>query len=260
MLVTVAVRGGLQPIPIGVGHCSISGNPYVNGFCLNPLYSVLATTIGPADSRYSFSDEEINTHRVRALLDSAAAEPALPQYPMLRESAGVEGGNRKNVVMIILESWAGKDVAGLGGDPAITPVFASLAEDGLLFTHFQATGIRTAEGIFSILNAFPNQPHRPVLARPFAFQVRWRSLSEILGEAGYETMFIHGSDLDFDHMGTFLKGIGFHNVFDRDDFPPSLPREESGWVGYHDEQVMRVANDWFSADREQEPVVASEGE
>jgi phosphoglycerol transferase MdoB-like AlkP superfamily enzyme len=99
-----------------------------------------------------------------------------------------------------------------------------------------------------------------VLARPFAFQVRWRSLSEILGEAGYETMFIHGSDLDFDHMGTFLKGIGFHNVFDRDDFPPSLPREESGWVGYHDEQVMRVANDWFSADREQEPVVASEGE
>lgn len=123
MLVTVAVRGGLQPIPIGVGHCSISGNPYVNGFCLNPLYSVLATTIGPADSRYSFSDEEINTHRVRTLLDSAAAEPALPQYPMLRESAGVEGGNRKNVVMIILESWTGKDVAGLGGDPAITPAW-----------------------------------------------------------------------------------------------------------------------------------------
>ncbi|HKJ52890.1 MAG TPA: LTA synthase family protein [Gammaproteobacteria bacterium] len=245
LLSAVALRGGLQPIPIGVGHCAISGNPYVNGYCLNPVYSVLVTTIGAGDTRYRFYDEVANGRRIRAMLGSETAVQTSSQFPLLRTSPGIAGGNRKNVVLFILESWTGKDVAGLGGDAAITPTFASLSQQGLLFTRFYASGIRTAEGVFSILASFPNQPQRPVMARPIASQVRWRSLNQILGEVGYETMFINGKSLDHDNMKNFLKGLGFDEVIDRQSFPASMQMDGGAWKGYHDEQVMRVANDWF---------------
>ena len=183
MVIALTVRGGVQSRPIGVGDCAISGNPYVNSFCQNPVYSVLATAFDPADSRYRFFDEETNRSTVRRLLTRDSAPAAESQFPLLRRSPGVADGNRKNVVLFILESWSGKDVAGLGGEAAITPTFARLSAEGLLFTKFYSSGIRTAEGIFSILQSFPNQPQHPVLDRKLAAQVRWRSLGEILGEA-----------------------------------------------------------------------------
>lgn len=246
VLSAVAVRGGLQPIPIGVGHCAISGNPYVNGYCLSPVYSVLVTTLGAGDTRYQFYHETENSRRVRAMLETRGAQPSLQQFPLVRTSPGVAGGNRKNVVLFILESWTSRDVAGLGGDEAVTPTFARLAAQGLLYTRFYASGIRTAEGVFSILASFPNQPHKPVMDRPIASQVRWRSLNDILGEVGYQSLFINGKSLDHDNMKNFLKGLGFDEVIDRYSFPPSFEMDDGAWKGYHDEQVMRVAHDWFS--------------
>jgi phosphoglycerol transferase MdoB-like AlkP superfamily enzyme len=248
VVVTLAVRGGVQSRPLDMGDCSISGNPYVNSFCLNPLYSVLATSFEPSDVRYRFFDEEANSRTVLALVGSDGASPPAPQFPLLRTSPGVAGGNRKNVVLFILESWSGEDVVGLGGDEAITPTFARLSAEGRLFTHFYATGIRSLEGIFSSLCSFPNQPQLPVLKRPLASRVHWRSLSEILNETGYETMFIHGRDLDFDNMGAFLKVIGFQKVIDRWAFPPSIARGKRGsWPGYDDEEVMRRADKEFKS-------------
>ena len=243
----VAMRGGLQPIPINASYCAISGNPYVNGYCLNPVYSVLITTMIGGDSRYRFFDEAENSRRVLAMLGDQDSTPAMQQYPLLRISPGVTGGNRKNVVMFILESWTARDVAGLGGDESVTPTFAALSRQGLLFTRFHASGIRTAEGVFSILASFPNQPHRPVMNRPAASQVRWRSLAEILVETGYETMFINGKSLEHDNIRHFLKGLGFGLVIDRDSFPESMQMHEGSWKGFHDEESMRVAHDWFSS-------------
>ena len=244
----VAARGSLGSYPLNIGDALISPSPVLNAVCLNPVYSVLRTAFRASERQYAFYDEAHNLRVVRRLLGLEGAEPEDPTYPLLRVSPGTPTGNRKNVVLFILESWSAKDVTCLGGRPGVTPVFDDLARDGRLFTNFHANGVRTAEGIFATTCSFPNQPVRRVLNRPVGWQTRWRSLGEVLDDAGYRTVFIHGRDLGFDEMESFLCGIGFREIIDRDDFPPSTSASNDAWPGYSDEAVVRRADEEFAAE------------
>jgi len=245
-LLILAYRGGVQGQPLKIGDSLISPNPYINALCLNTAYSILHTSLDSAKKKpYSYSSEEANIRVTSDLLDFGNPQFS-EQYPLLRISSGTEQGNRKNVVIFILESWSGKDVGILGGPPNITPFFDSLAKEGMLFTNFYATGLRTAEGMFSILCSFPNQPSRPILIRTEMYQTQWRALSQILREAGYYNIFIHGRSLEFDRMRLFLNSIGFHKIIGRHNFPTRVSSSSDAWPGYNDDEVMRVANEEFS--------------
>lgn len=242
----VAARGGLQMYPINISYAVISPNPYLNALCLNPVYSVLYT-IFHSTQQIQFFDETSNLQTVKRMLrieESTTAAPA--KYPLLRLSPGTAQGNRKNIVMIILESWSAKDMGCLGGNTDFTPAFDRLAGQGLLFTNFYATGIRTSEGVFTILCSFPNQPLQPIMHLPVIHQIHWRSVSQILAEIGYRNVFIHGRELDFDGIHEFLHYIHFHTIIDRNDFPPSVIPAKDSWPGYHDEDVMRRADEEFA--------------
>jgi phosphoglycerol transferase MdoB-like AlkP superfamily enzyme len=246
-LAIVAVRGGTGKHPLAVGDALVSANPYINALCLNPLYSVLRSALEGEGRQYRFFDEKHNVQVVRQLLDCGGPAPASERYPLLRESAGEARGNRKNVVLFLLESWSGKDLGCLGGDARAMPVFDRLAGEGLLFTNFHATGLRTPEGVFSILCSYPNQPLRPISNRPAMFQAHWRSLSQILAEAGYRNIFVHGRDLDFDNVRGLLAAMSFQPIIDRRDFPPAASTISDSWPGYSDEEVMRRADQEFAA-------------
>ena len=244
LLTVIAIRGGVKG-RITIGDSLISTNPTVNAVCLNPVYSILRTSTTTV-IRFRFYDEKSNTDVVRSLM-GCQGTPDLPHYPLFRESPGLVGGNRRNVVIFILESWSAKSIGALGGDPQTTPVFDSIARDGVLFTRAIATGLRTSEGVFSILCSFPNQPVKPVMKQGSVHITRWRSISEILSDTGYETIFVHGRGLDFDRLRPFLKANRFTRVIDRNDFPPSVSAIDDSWPGYHDEEVMKRANAEFAS-------------
>jgi hypothetical protein len=244
-LAVLAIRGAGR-FQLDLGDAVISPNPYVNAVCLDPVFAVLRTAFSP-ERPYQFRTEAENVVTTRALLGCDGAAPLDPRYPLLRESPGTPQGNRLNVILFLLESWSGDDIGCLGGETGITPVFDELATQGTLFPHAYATGVRTAEGAVSILCSFPNQPLRPVLNRPAAFQNHWRSLSQILAAAGYRNIFVHGRDVDFDHLRDFLRAIGFHKIISREDFPMSFSITRGAWRGHHDEDVMRRAAEEFAA-------------
>jgi len=248
-LVVLAARGGVQGLPLNIGDCRISTNPYLNALCLDPAYSVLRSSFMPSKPEYQFYDNEFNIHIVRQLLLEDEQAAVWPEYPLLRSSVGIEQGNRKNVVIFILESWTARNVGVLGGSPKVTPFFDGIARQGAFFDHFYANGTRTQEGIFSTLCSFRDQPLVPVLHRPSSYLVHWRTLSQILAEVGYNTIFVHGRDLDFDQMSLFLKSIQFERIIDRRSFPPSAPRVGGSWPGYDDEEVMRRANEVFANEK-----------
>lgn len=245
--ICVICRGGLQSRPITIGDSCVSNNPYLNAVCLSPLYSALYTVITGEREHFHYADDASNIKTVRALLGIPADGGMAERAPLLRTSPGTPAGNRKNVVIFILESWSGKDLGALGGSAQNTPVFDGLAKEGLLFDNFQATGIRTGEGMVSIFCAFPNLPGLPVLKRTTAFQTRWRSLSQILSAAGYTNIFIHGRNLDFDNVTDFLRLLHFDKIIDRRNFPPSVSAVNGAWPGYNDMDVMRRADEVFTA-------------
>jgi phosphoglycerol transferase MdoB-like AlkP superfamily enzyme len=255
----IAARGGVQLYPVNISYALISPNPYLNALCLNPVYSVLYTIFHSA-KQIQFFDEVSNLQAVKKTLhieaDTSAGGGGAPlgapaRYPLLRRSAGLDQGNRRNIVMIILESWSAKDMGCLGGDTGFTPSFDQLSAQGLLFTNFYATGIRTSEGVFSILCSFPNQPLQPIMHLPVVQQIHWRPISQILAEAGYKNVFIHGRELDFDGIHEFLHYIHFHTIIDRNDFPPTAIPARDSWPGYHDEDVMRRADEEFARNSDQ---------
>jgi len=245
----IAIRGGTQKFPVLIGDCRISTSPYVNALCLDPMFSVLQSSVAPSKPEYQFHDEAFNARVTRRLLLGADAPAAVRDYPLLRTSPGTERGNGKNVVLFVLESWPARHVGALGGRPDVTPFFDALTRQGAFFDHFFANGLRTPEGMFSILCSFPNQPKRRVLGRESSYLVRWRPLSEILAEVGYGTIFLHGRDLEFDQMSKFLKASRFEHVLDRTSFPPTVRRTDGTWPGYDDEEVVRRAHQEFAREQ-----------
>ncbi len=241
----VCLRGGVGQFNMSIGDAVISSDPYINALCLDPVYAALRTALSP-EPTFQFHTEADNVRTVRELLDIPASQAASERYPLVRESAGTPQGNRMNVVIFLLESWSGKDIGCLGGVAKVTPFFDELASQGLLFRNAFATGIRTAEGAFSILCSFPNQPVKPIMNRYSVLQNRWRSLPQVLEEAGYENLFIHGRDLDFDHLRNFLFTARFHRIIDRRDFPVAAALENDSWPGAHDEEVVRRADEEFA--------------
>jgi phosphoglycerol transferase MdoB-like AlkP superfamily enzyme len=86
--------------------------------------------------------------------------------------------------------------------------------------------------------------------RAAVYQTQWRALSEILGAAGYRSLFIHGRDLEFDQMREFLGMIHFNTIIDRRNFPSKYHEEHGSWQGYNDEDVMRRAEEEFAAQKQ----------
>lgn len=249
LLFVIGGRGGLQHRRLAIGHSCISTNPCENAICLDPLFSVIISGEKLVSRPPRFKDEAKAVAAVRRLLGLETSSSQALKYPLVRQSPGSGKGNGKNVVIMILESWTARDLGCLGGDPRTTPVFDRLSSQGLLFTNFHANGIRTAEGIVSIMTAFPNQTMRPVIRYPNLPQTHLRTIPQILGEIGYNSIFIHGRDLWFDQMEDFLRMAGFKRIIDRDDFPGNLIQTRDGWPGYSDEEVFRKANEEFAKEK-----------
>jgi len=248
--IIVAGRGGFQGRPfLRIGDSCISPNPYINALCLNPVYSTLWTAIRSRQELPGFFNEQGNIRTIQDLLGYSRSSPVSSRYPLIRFSPGTGQGNRKNIVIFVLESWSGKDVGCLGSKAGVTPFFDDLARSGLLFTRCYANGIRTAEGLFSIFCSFPNQPILPILDRSTVFQTRWSSLSQILTDVGYQNIFIHGRSLEFDKVREFLQYIHFHKIIDRHNFPSTTPLTMDSWAGYDDEEVMRLADEEFAGEK-----------
>ena len=246
LLEGVGAHGTLKHNELRIGDSCISPNPYINALCLKPVYSSFKASISFTGRQFQFYNEGFNISTTRDLLGCSQAPPPSPRYPLLRESPGTEQGNRKNIVIFVLESWSSQDMGCLGSKADVTPVFDDLARKGLLFTRFYATGIRTPEGMLSILCSFPNQPSRTTMERPVVYQTHWRSISQILDEVGYRNLFISGRSLKFANMEEFLRLVHFHTIIGKGDFPSSVSASKDSWAGYSDEDVMRRADEEFA--------------
>ena len=220
-----------------------STSPCVNALCFNPVYSVLRTAACSKED-YRYFDEPTSVGMVRGALGLGAAESE--RCPMLQTSPGIPEGNRMNVIIFVLESWSAREVGCLGGRPDVTPFFDGLARDGMLFTNFHAAGVRSSEALVSILCSYPARPGLPIMLAPAA--ARWRSLSQVLHDAGYRSILVYGRDLQFDQAEQFLRSkMEFDTLIDRTDFPPSFVPEEGSWPGYSDVDLVRRADDEFAA-------------
>ncbi|HEX7023492.1 MAG TPA: sulfatase-like hydrolase/transferase, partial [Gemmatimonadales bacterium] len=239
-LLVVPARGGVQQIPVNQSSAYFSPIPFANQAALNAGWNFI-------DSWKRGLDRTDNPYVVmpmdsaRALISCCRPEaPPAPKTepPPLRVAPG--DAPRPNLLLIIWEGLTARAVERLGGVWGATPEFERLADGGLLFRRFYASGDRTEKGLAALLSGSPTIPNGSILTVPSKSRTL-EMLSRDLSSAGYATSFYYGGELGFANIKSYVLEGRFDRVLGKEDFPRSA--WTSKW-GIHDETVgERVLGD-----------------
>lgn len=224
IILFVLIRGGFQQIPINSSTAYFSSNRISNMIAVNPGWALVESVYAASfvrENPYSFLPNDQAIKEVKALYSASKGNHThILTHP------------KPNIVILILESWTADVIRPLGGDPSTTPNFEKLSKEGLLFEKFYASGMRSNQGLISILSGFPamstaiHDTHR-MQTLP--------CLAQELEKVGYSTSFLYGGDLNFSNFRAYLTFCGFDRLIGKEDFPVSVTRDK--W-GAHDEYTL----------------------
>ena len=147
------------------------------------------------------------------------------------EPAGAE--RRYNVIQITVESLSAKYLSAFGRRTGLTPELDAIADQGVLFTNFYATGTRTVRGMEALALSLPPTPGESILKRPEPDGLP--SIGELFAERGYDVVFLYGGYGGFDNMAPFFSRHGFR-VVDRASAPAASLAFANAW-GASDEDL-----------------------
>ncbi len=233
VLLIVSARSSLDHRPMNPSTIAFTDDALTNTLPLNSLYSVLYAA-------YRLKDEAVAAKIYGAMpreevFERVEREFAKHNRDLSYAGFGLNSGNvRSNLVILLEESMGARFVEKLGGE-ALTPNLNKLAEEGWWFNHLYATGTRSVRGIEAVVTGFLPTPGRGVVKLSNA-QSNFFTLASLLREYGYRSQFYYGGNAHFDNMKGFFLGNGFHQVVEQRDFVN--PRYEGSW-GASDGDVLR---------------------
>ncbi|MBU0673400.1 MAG: LTA synthase family protein [Proteobacteria bacterium] len=257
-------RSGLLPAPRFVVRVLVTG-----GFCLLLTMTFYFLDEGPHDWMASPAEVELASNGQYALfrafrhndLDYKRFYATLPdnrvasimqeelalarQAELSPERAGefmhtVQANgppNRKNIILVSIESLGADYVESFGGKKGLTPTLTALSAESLIFTNLYATGLRTVRGLEALTLSLPPTPGRAVPIRERNSGLM--SLGSVLEENGYESLYFYGGYSYFDNMRDFFTKAGYE-VFDRTDIAAKNIHHETIW-GVADEDLFTLS-------------------
>ncbi len=227
VLLFLGIRGGVQAIPITQSQAYYSNHDILNLAAVNSGYSFTFSTL----DNYRFMDENpyqfFDDAKARAMVErinETARDTTISLFTV----------KRPNIVMLLMESWSADLIHSLGGEEGITPEFELLADSGLLFTGFYASGNRSEQAMSSIFGGFPATPITAI-THTLDKVTRLPSLVKKLGSEGYNSSFYFGGHLMYGGIKSYLSIAGFDQMTEIYDFGESVPK---GKLGVHDEYVF----------------------
>ena len=205
----VVVRGGVRESTANIGQVYFSERQFLNHSAVNPCFSLLS----------SMSKSE----RFEDMFDffSEAERASLFEglYPSPTDSCTTRllNTDRPNVLLILLEGFGATFVESLGGTPGTSPNIDRLGREGVLFTQCHANSFRTDRGTLCALSGYLGLPKTSVMKIP-AKSRTLPSIASSLQQAGYETDFLYGGDINFTNMKSYLLSTGYQRITADTDF------------------------------------------
>ncbi|BAN49837.1 LTA synthase family protein [Metapseudomonas resinovorans] len=124
----------------------------------------------------------------------------------------------RNVVVILMESFAGRYVGAMGDGNGITPYFDALAKEGLLFDRFFSNGTHTHQGMFATMACFPNLPSFEYLMRTPEGAHKFSGLPQLLSARDYNDLYVYNGNFQWDNQSGFFSNQGMTRFIGREDF------------------------------------------
>ncbi len=223
----VAARGTLdQGPPLRWGAAFTTDSLFANQLGLNGTLTLVSAAKArlsgdrakvrkatlPADTAQQITREMLLTPEDR-LIDAEAAAVRRVMTPRGDGTLPVH-----NVVVILMESFAGHYVGALGGKGDITPYFDQLSKEGLLFTRHFSNGTHTHQGMFATMACFPNLPGFEYLMQQPEGTHQFSGLPQLLSARGYDDLYVYNGAFSWDNQSGFFGAQGMHNFIGRDDY------------------------------------------
>jgi len=227
----IPIRGGLQLAPLNQSVAFFSRDDFANQAALNVPWNVFRSI-----TKQAYSTE--NPYHFKP--DTQAQALIHPIYNQKEDTLFFKALNtaRPNVVLIIWESLTSMASKKMGGAyEGVLPELEQLAQEGILFENFYASGERSDKGLLSILSGYPAQPNRSIVKLPNK-AAQLPVLSHSFNESGYHTSFYHGGELEFANIKTYLIHSEFNEIIGKEAFEST--DMNSKW-GAHDHVVFERA-------------------
>ena len=182
---------------------------------------------------------EVEHARIRNLT-STATPPEAPTNTSLQKTAGTE---KKNVVLIHLESTRARSTTPYNEDIDTTPYLDKLSKDSLMAEQAYTVVPHTSKAVTSI-----NCGIAPHLVRDITEAEKGgipaRCLPELLKEQGYNSVWFSSATEDFESRRQLVENFGY------DDFQPveTMDKEgfqESNYFGYEDDIMLEPSKGWI---------------
>ncbi len=233
-LLLVGMRGGAQNRPIVLKDGFFSNSAFINQLCLNPVWTYLDSF--KFFTLNYFSNEVDAIAEVR--LNLRIPETGGFKSPIARRTDNLDAGQKKNVVLVLMESMSADQMGVFGNPRHLTPFLDSLSTQSLFFKNFYSCGIHTCNGIFGTLYGFPTLMADHPLMNIQNLRLHFSGLPQTLSDRGYTNLFFCTHDPKFDNLGTFIPRNGFHRLYSIKDYPP---QENLGEWGVSDEFLFKYA-------------------
>ncbi len=137
-------------------------------------------------------------------------------YPYLKNftaTPGLQRGAAKpNIILVMVESYNANVIMKKTPDGReITPVFNSLIRSGVYAERFYGNSVQTCKGqAATLLSVIPSIRGKIFTSFP---ELSFKALPAILGDAGYETLFMQGAEsLAFDNTEAVRRKAGFNDI------------------------------------------------
>lgn len=234
-LLIVGSRGGLQFRPLDM----IGATSYAKGkqvaLVLNSPFCIMKSANKAQLEKVKYFDE-------------APLNLLYSPFHLPKDSVAFE---RKNVVIIIMES-IGSEYTGLAQDNAsLTPFLDSLSEKSTLFVNAFANGKTSIKGIPAVVAGIPTLFDGSFTYSSYNTNT-FESVASILEKKGYSSSFFHGGNNGTMGFDVFAKAAGFDTYFGRNEYPNA--KDFDGHWGIYDEPFFQYFK--TKLDQERQPFVS----
>ncbi|WP_426141978.1 LTA synthase family protein [Pseudomonas sp. DWP3-1-2] len=227
LVAVAAARGTLrQGPPLRWGDSYTTDSNFANTLGLNGTLTLIAAaksrmsedrdniwkaTLPQPQAQQTVRDMLLTSHD--KLVDPGIAAVRRDNLPPVENTLPI-----KNVVVILMESFAGHSVGALGDEANITPYFDKLSKEGLLFDHFFSNGTHTHQGMFATMGCFPNLPGFEYLMQTPEGSHKLSGLPQLLSARGYDDVYVYNGDFAWDNQSGFFSNQGMTTFIGRNDF------------------------------------------
>lgn len=217
----IGARGGLQLKPLSIidasRHVSVSQMPLV----LNSVFTIMTT----------FGHDELIEKKYFTEKQCEEIYPIVHNFKNDNNDL-----NKKNIVVLLLESFSKEYVGSLNNYKGYTPFLDSLMQHSLVMENAFANGLRSIDAIPAIVIGVPSLMDDPFITSVYNTNST-NSIPVMLKEQGYYTAFFHGGTNGTMNFDGFAGYAGFDDYYGR--FEYNNDDDYDGFWGIYDEPFLQ---------------------